>query len=168
MGFCDFFKNLFGGAKSKFAPEELNIDITSNVININGNIIDVPCHLDALKKFLGKPRKFVGKSGNINFTWDELGLYCYTKGNNVVYCMAVKANFGEIQTDFDPKKLFKGKLTICGAPWEEVMHGGDDLEVARERTLDGLSLFAEYTDMDKGDSEGFVGAYTGVEVQLCS
>lgn len=169
MGFCDFFKSLFGGGKSKYAPEELDINITDNAICINGNTIDCPCHLDALKKLFGKPRKFVGKKhGNINFTWDELGVYCYTKGNNVVYCFAVKAKQGDIVTDVDPKRMFKGRLNINGAPWEEVMYGGEDLEVARERTVGGLSLFSEYADMDKGDSEGYSGAYTGVEVQLIS
>lgn len=166
MGFFDFFKNLFGGQKSKFAPDELDINITDNAININGNIIDVPCHLDSLKKFFGKPRKFVGKSGNINFTWDGLGVYCYTKGNNVVYCFAIKVNPSEIATDFDPKNMFCGKLNISGAPWEEVMYGGDDMEVARQRDIGGLSLFAEYTDFDNGDKNGCHGAYSGVEIQL--
>lgn len=166
MGFFDFFKDLFGGSKPKYAPEELNINITDTSVSINGNIIEVPCHLDRLKAFFGKPRKFVGKSGNINFTWDDLGVYCYTKGNNVVYCIAVKAHKGDIVTDTDPRSMFKGVLTINGEPWEEVMHGGEDLDVARERVLNGLALFSEYVDMEKGDSEGCRGAYSGVEVSL--
>ncbi len=169
MGFCDFFKNLFGAAKPKYAPEELDINITDNAISINGNTVDCPCHLDALKKFFGKPRKFVGKKhGNINFVWDELGVYCYTKGNNVVYCFAIKVNLGEIVTDFDPKRMFKGKLSINGAPWEEVMYGGEDMEVARQRDVGGLSLFSEYTDFENGDKNGWNGAYSGVEIQLVS
>ena len=167
MGFCDFFKNLFGGSKPKYAPEELDINITDKAIYINGNIVDCPCHLDTLKKFFGKPRKFVGKKhGNVNFVWDELGVYCYTKGNNVVYCFAIKVNRGDIVTDFDPKSMFRGRLCINGAPWEEVMYGGEDMEVARQRDVGGLSLFSEYADFENGDKNGWNGAYAGVEVQL--
>lgn len=167
MGFADFFKNLFGAGKPKYAPDELDINITDNAIRINGNTVDCPCHLDALKKFFGKPRKFVGKKhGNINFVWDELGVYCYTKGNNVVYCFAIKVNPSEIVTDFDPKSMFRGRLCINGAPWEEVMYGGQDMEVARQRDVGGLSLFSEYVDFENGDKNGWNGAYSGVEIQL--
>jgi len=168
MGFFDFFKNLFGGAKPKYAPEELDINITDSAISINGNTVDCPCHLNELKKLFGKPRKSASRSGNVNFTWDELGVYCYTKGNNVVYCFAVRVNLGGIATDFDPKCMFKGRLNINGAPWEEIMYSGEDMEIARACEVGGLSLFADYADVNKGDSEGCKGAYTGVEVQLIS
>lgn len=168
MGFFDFFKNLFGGSKKpSIDAEKLVVDITETVITINGKAVDVPCHLQSLSNIFGKPRKFVGKSGNVNFTWDDLGMYCYTKGNNVVHCIAVKANLSDEQNlSFEPKTLFKGTLTICGMPWEEVMHEGDDLEVARQRDIGGLSLFSEYVDFEKGDKDGCKGAYSGVEVSI--
>lgn len=169
MGLGDFFRRLFGISKPKFAPEELDINITDNAISINGNIVDCPCHLDALKTLFGKPRRSASKAGNnVNFTWDELGIYCYTKGNNVVYCFAIRVNQGGIKTDFDPKRMFQGRLNINGLPWEEVMYGGEDMEIAKACEVGGLSLFADYADVNKGDSEGFNGAYTGVEVQLIS
>ena len=88
MGFFDFFRNLFG-KKPKIDPEDLVIDITDSNMTINGKTVDIPCHLSVLENMLGKPREFVGKNSHINLTWDDLGLYCYTLGNNVVYCIAI-------------------------------------------------------------------------------
>lgn len=162
-----FFANLFGGKKPKINARELVLDITEGKLLVNGRAVDIPCHLSVLTKIFGKPRKFIGKNReNINFTWDNLGIYCYTKGNSVVYCFAVKVNRGDITTDFEPKNTFTGTLLIGGEPWEEFMSGGEDFEVARQREFCGYSLFSEYTDMENGDKNGCHGAYSGVEIQL--
>ena len=167
MGFFDFFKNLFGGSKPKIASEELDINVTETVICINGNNVDIPCHLDALIKYFGKPKRSPSKSGNVIFTWDALGLYCYTKGNNVVHCFAVKVNNGDMSTPFEPKTLFKGKLSICGENWEEVMYKGEDMEgFFRQRVFEGLYLVAEYVDFETADQNGCAGAYSGVEISI--
>ena len=162
MGLFDFF-----GKKPKIAPEDLRIDISENKMIINGKSVDIPCHLSVLTEIFGKPRKFVGKHReNINFIWDAFGINCYTKGNRVVYCIGVKANFGDIKCKTDPKSTFKGVLTIAGEDWEETMLAGEDLEVGRRRVYHGYSLFAEYADMENGDKNGCRGAYSGIEVQL--
>lgn len=162
-----FFGNLFGGKKPKINAGELVFDVTGEKLIINGKAVDIPCHLSVLTGVFGKPRKFVGKKhGNVNFTWDNLGIYCYTKGNNVVYCIAAKVKRGDIQTSYDPKTLFAGKLTVGGEPWEEFMASGEDMEVGRRRQYLGLSLFSEYADMENGDKNGCHGAYSGVEFQL--
>ena len=162
-----FFGNLFGRKKPIINAQELVLDITEDKLIVNGKAVDIPCHLSVLTNIFGKPRKFVGKNReNVNFTWDNLGVYCYTKGNSVVYCFSVKVNRGDIKIDFDPKPLFAGTLTIGGEPWEELMGGGEDREVGRHRDYFGLSLFSEYTDMDNGDKNGYRGAYSGVEFQL--
>ncbi len=168
MGFSDFFKNLFGKKYvCRFAPEQIDINITGDMIIVNDNKIEIPCHLDRLKELFGQPRKFVGVSGNVNYTWDDIGVYCYTKGNNVVFCIAVKSQVNsEMLFAYDPKSMFKGKLSINGENWEQVMHEGADEDVARSRLVDNLSLFAEYVDFEKGDMGGCEGAYTGVEVQI--
>ena len=161
------FANLFGRKKPKINAQELVLEITEGKLIVNGKAVDIPCHLSVLTNIFGKPRKFVGKKhGNVNFTWDNLGIYCYTKGNSVVYCFGVKVNCGGISTDLDPKTTFKGTLTIGGEPWEEFMAGGEDMEVARQRDFCGYSLFSEYADMDNGDKNGCHGAYSGVEIQL--
>lgn len=168
MGFFDFFRNLFGGSKPKIAPEDLVIDVTDNKITINGNFVDIPCHLSVLVDILGRPRKTVGrKAGNVNFTWDALGICCYTKGNGVVYCIGVKVNVGGIDTDTEPRSTFKGRLTIFGEQWEEFMYAGEDMdEIFRQRVTDGLSIVSEYRDFEILDKNGPHGAYSGVEIEL--
>lgn len=169
MGIGDFFRNLFGGNKHPEPdPASLFVNITDKQIMVNCTPIDIPCHLDVLKKMLGKPRVTVGKNReNVNFTWDNLGIYCYTKGNNVVYCIGVKVNPGGFKTNTDPRNTFKGSLTICGEQWEEVMYDGEDMDgLFRQRDYLGLSLTSEYADMDAGDKNGSHGAYSGVEIQL--
>ncbi len=163
-----FFADLFGRKKSRFSPEELDINITEDAFVVNGNLLEVPCHLDGMTQLFGKPRK-VGslKNGSKNYAWDDLGLYCYTKGNNVVYCFAVLARMGELSLKYQPKSTFKGRLSILGKPWEEaVSHGTDEEGFARSLQLENLSIFSEYADFEKGDSEGFAGAYSTVEIQL--
>ncbi len=166
MGFFDFFRNLFSGSKPKISSQDLKIDLTENGMTINGRNIDIPCHLDILKELLGKPTK-TGKKHHGNYKWDELGLRCYTNSqSSVVNCIGIKTSAGECDTKHDPECMFKGVLTINGEPWEEFMSHGVDEEVARQRDFGIYSLFSEYTDFEKGDSDGCKGAYVGVEISI--
>ncbi len=165
--FSDFFANLFGGQKSRFSPEELDIDIADDSVTINSNRVNIPCHLSVLTKLFGKPRAVNGKEGKRNYAWDNLGLYCYTNGNNVVYCIAVLSRVGDISLKYQPKSTYAGKLTILGKPWEETMSKAPDEEgFFRMLELENLSVISEYADFEKGDSEGFEGAYSNAEIQL--
>ena len=169
MGFFDFFKNLFGGAKPTIDTSTLTIDVAKNVMSVNGTAVEIPCHIDGMSKLFGKPRKFVGANGgNVNYTWDDIGIYCYTRGNGVVHCIGVKVNKGDMELKYDPKTLFKGTLTINGMPWEQVMFEGENMDgFFRKREFDGLSLVSEFVDFEKADSEGCNGAYSGVEISPC-
>lgn len=169
MGFFDLFKNLFGGAKPTIDTSGFTIDVAKNVMSVNGKAVEIPCHIDMLCKTFGKARKFVGENGaNVNYTWDDLGLYCYTRGNGIVHCIGIKVNKGDMELKYDPRTLYKGTLTINGMPWEQTMFEGEDMDgFFRKREFDGLSLVSEYVDFDKGDSEGCNGAYSGIEISLC-
>lgn len=167
MGLGEFFRGIFAKKSPEINADELVFEANESGIAINGKKVDVPCHLSVMTDLLGKPRRFVGVNRkNVNFTWDNLGICCYTKGNKVVYCVGVKANIGVVTMRYDPKKLFSGRLTICGEPWEKVMSGGEDLEIGRRLICGEYSLISEYTDMEIGDKNGCHGAYSGVEIQL--
>lgn len=167
MGLGEFVRGIFGKKSTEINADELVFEVNESGIVINGKNVDIPCHLSVLTKMLGKPRRFVGKnSENVNFTWDNLGICCYTKGNKVVYCVGVKVNIGVVTMRYDPKKLFSGRLTISGEPWETVMSGGEDLEIGRRLVYGEYSLFSEYASIEKGDKNGCHGAYSGVEIQL--
>ncbi|MGN0678779.1 MAG: hypothetical protein ACI4JS_03860 [Oscillospiraceae bacterium] len=166
MAFLDFFRNLFGGNKPKISSENLVLDVSENKLTVNGKSVDIPCHLSVLTGIFGKPRKFVGKNSHVNYTWDDLGLYCYTMGNNVVYCIAVKVNLARFMTKFYPKCPFKGTLTIFGEQWEEFIYCGEDrYEIYKRRVVNGLALSSEYVDGDNLDRNGCHGAYSVVEIQ---
>lgn len=160
MGLFDFLK------KQKLSSADINIDITNHIATINGSSIPVPCQLDELTKIFGKARRFEGGAGNLNYVWDELGIYCYVTAGLKVYCIAIKKHKSAQPMPFEASGTYKGVLTICGENWEEVMSKGNDLEIARERSIDGLSLFAEYTDFEYGDRNGCSNAYAGIEIKL--
>ena len=161
MGFFDLFR-----AGSKIAPEKLVINVMADAADINGSYLKMPCDLKAMSDILGKPRMFAGQAGNVNATWDKLGVYCYVNQNMEVYCLAVKAHPDEIPAGFDPKCMYRGRLVICGEEWEQALYVGDDLDIGRERQLGSLSLFGAYTDFENGDSNGCNGAYNGIEIQF--
>ncbi len=162
-----FFAQLFGRKKCKFSPEALDISITEDTLIINGSRLEIPCHLDMLKSQFGKPRKFDNRQANVIFTWDEIGIYCYTKGNNVVFCLGIKTKPNtEVPFEYDPKSMFKGRLCINGESWERFISAGEDEEVGRCKRTDNLTFFADYADIEKGDADGCENAYSGIEIQL--
>ncbi len=160
MGLFDFLK------KQKLNSADINIDITNHIATINGNSIPVPCQLDELTKIFGKARRFEGGAGNLNYVWDELGIYCYVTAGLKVYCIAIKKFQSAQPMPFEASGTYKGVLTIGGENWEEVMSKGNDIEIAKEHSVDGLSLFAEYVDFEYGDRNGSSNAYTGIEIKL--
>lgn len=161
MGFFDIFRK-----KPRIAPDELVINVMEHSLDINGHYIEMPCNIKTLYDVLGYPRRFDGQTGNVNLTWDKLGVYCYVNQRMEVYCLAVKAHPDEIPAGFDPKRFFVGQLNICGEQWELALSLGDDLEIGRERSVGSLSLFGAYTDFENGDKNGHHGAYNGIEIQF--
>ncbi len=161
MGLFDFFR------KPKTDPKKLVIKATHNSVEINGTLIPMMCRLSNITDILGKGRIHKGAAGNINMIWDKLGVYCYFTPQQKVYCIAVKRFADTVPTQLDPKKLFLGELYINGVQWEEFMQAGEDIEIGRERTIEGgVSLFATYCDLDKCDYKGFRNAYNGVEINF--
>lgn len=81
----------------------------------------------------------------VNYTWDDLGIYCYTRNGKVI------SSFGfmfrnTLELKHSPKKMFSGVLTINGQPWQEAIMQGVDSEFFRELVLGGYTVIAEYTD----------------------
>ncbi len=158
MGFFDLFK------KNSKDSSELLIDVSDRVATINGKALAMPSKLSELTDILGKPRYFRG--GAINYIWDDLGIYCYATEQQKVYCLAIKVEQSNMPIAIDPKLNFRGVLTLRGRHWEEVLSEGEDLEIARSRDFDGVSLFGEYVNFDSGDKNGSSHAYVGMEMNF--
>ena len=182
-----FFSRLFGKKKSAVLSNSkaITIDIREDGLEINGRKLDVPTHIKALSDILGKPRKVPCKTSaedkevyaklhpgeilvqRINYTWDELGLMCYTNNGSVVNCFGIEFNPPEgYNSASTPKKMFGGTVFISGKPWLGVMMAGKDLEVFRKIVLGNYSVVAEYTDFEQDDSTRDESSFTGIEIQL--
>ncbi len=171
MGFFGLF-----GKKSLISPEDVVVELNEDRITVNGVRIDIPTHIDALVKILGKPRKaaFKGKDMNrVNYAWDKLGLCCYTKNGSVVYCFEMRLNKGEICPKHYPKEFFKGKVTINGIPWLDAVKNAPPTPIApeepeffREITLGSYSALAEYVDFEQDENSRTEKDFTTLSVQL--
>ena len=173
MGFFGFF------GKKPTTPEKLVIDFSDNKITVNNKIVDIPSHISVLKNLLGKPRKVVRKNKDdavnpvrINFTWDDLGVYCYAKSSKVVDCIGIRLNAGEICPTHYPKKFFSGNLMIKGMPWFETIRNAapeefeEGVSFFKKSYLGNYSVVAEYVNFEQDDSTRTEKDYTIIEIQL--
>lgn len=179
---------MFGFFKHKtaapFTGEQCTVDISENGITINGLKLDVLVHLDAAVKLLGTPRSTKYKtdsdceeflegthgkgavSNRVNYTWDELGIYCYTMNGKVIHCFGFMfANDPELALKHAPEKMFRGTLTINDEPWQQAIKRGENCDIIRVLPLGVYSVTAEYSDPFGGEDPDD-GGYNCVEVQL--
>lgn len=179
-----FFAKLFGIKKANNSSKGFTIDIRENGFVINGHQLDVPIHIDALSELFGKPRKTTFRTSDkdkeiyekmhpgetlvqrVNYTWDDLGLMCYTNNRTVVNCFGICINNSNYIIASNPKCLFGGTVLINGKPWLPTVLAGKDEDVMREVTLGGYLITAEYTDFDQDDSTRDEKSFTGLEIQL--
>lgn len=178
-----FFRKKVNNTAS-LSGEQCNIDLSENGITINGVKLDVLVHIEAAEKLLGEPRgkKFrtssdsreflEGRYGEgmvtnrVNYTWDDLGIYCYTMNGKVVSCFGFMFRSSpEMDLKYAPAKMFSGTLTIGGEPWEQAVRRGEDCEFLRELRLGSYLVTAEYTDPFSGSTPDESG-YNCVEIQL--
>lgn len=177
MGFFDRFKRV------EERSREYTIDIRDDCFVINGIRLEIPIHIDALKKALGEPRaqRFIKQknrplneliagepvTNRTNYFWDSLGLKAYTYNGSVVNTFAIQF----IKADYENNKIgartkFKGTVTINGGDWLPVVLAGEDKEVFREFAVGEYLINAEYTDFDQDDSARDETSFTGLEIQL--
>lgn len=166
MGFFDFFKK-----KPALDTSRLVINITENGLDVNGTSIALPCNIDALKYLFGSARKTVhspvfGDEKNYNYTWDRLGLYCYSHGGVIVHNISVRIN-GNPDLSYSPASLFGGICTINGENWFDVMKNGETewledeglrVPVFKRVRLGSYSVISEFTneDLSDGTAEKYV------------
>lgn len=180
-----FFSKLFGGKSETVSKssESCSIDICGDCFVINGTKFDIPVHIDALSAVLGKPRSKHFKtnaesdhvleeishepiSNRVNYTWDELGLMCYTHNGKVVNTFGICLQPQTNNSPSNPKSLYRGKLTINGKPWISEILAGEDCEVMRHAYVGNYLLTAEYTDFEQDDSTRNETSFTGIEINL--
>lgn len=179
------FDKLFGKKAPEVSEKTVGctIDIRGDCFVINGKKLEVPMHIDALSAVLGTPRRVAFKTKEddrrfveevmhdtmtqrVNYTWDDLGLMCYTYNGSVVNTFGIRLNPSDCKAPSEPKKLFGGKLTINGGHWLPAALAGEDCDVFRHIYVGEYLLTAEYTDFDQDDSTRDESSFTGIEIQL--
>ena len=178
MGLFDAFKK-----QPVIAPENLNINITDNGMQLNGALVQLPCTVDSLTAILGKPREVVYQTPKsqidpmmlaqfpelaakrINYTWDALGVYCYTRSDSMVNCIGVQHKV-RLKVNHTPESLFCGTLTVNGTSWHEAARNGEDMEAYRRIILGEYSAVFGYADFSNPEGIGNADDYTGTEFQL--
>lgn len=185
MSFTSFFRGLFKKKIKKIPddPAELTIDIKKHCFVINGNKLEVPMHINALSAVLGEPRAHKFKTeaktrevlekssgepvtNRVNYTWDALGLMCYTHNGKVVNTFAIQLGEQTNNSPSNAKCHFKGTLTINGMSWLPVIMAGKDCDVMRQAYIGDYLITAEYTDFEQDDSTRTEASFTGLEIQL--
>ena len=96
MGFFDLFRR-----KPHIDTQRLVVNLTENGLDVNGVHIILPCNIDALKHIFGHARETVhpamfGREKTYNYTWDKLGIYCYSSINRV-----------SIRKEWNGQKIFR-------------------------------------------------------------
>ncbi len=101
------------------------IELTDKGLSINSTLLTFPISLKKLVEELkqspnriNKPnfinRLFKGSSNTI-YTWDDLGIYCYSKGKKRIEEVDILIRKDKsYEFDFMPKKVYQGILAIIG------------------------------------------------------
>ncbi|MBQ4166471.1 MAG: hypothetical protein IJD85_09130 [Oscillospiraceae bacterium] len=178
-----FFKNLFRKKTPVQTAVISTIDITESGLVINGEPVDVPIHISGLKGIFGEPRVIGFKTekedrefleqlhGNgmvtkrVNYTWDDLGIYCYTHNGAVVNSIGIRLSKQGDTYKYTPEKTYKGTVTIEGRPWFEAINKGEDMEFFRRCELGPYSIVSEYAD-PFDDGERTEKDYVDLEINL--
>lgn len=159
MGFFDLFKK-----KPALNTSRLVINLTENGLDVNGTRIALPCNIDALNYLFGSSRKTVHpqvftNEKNYNYTWDKIGIYCYSKGGTIVHNISVRIN-GEPNLSYSPSSLFNGIYTINGENWFDVMKNGETewledegikIPIFKRVELGNYAAISEFTNEDLSD-----------------
>lgn len=178
---------MFGFFKSKPPVNDKSflINITDKGVIINGRKkFSLPCDMKRLNKIFGSPRAAMFETdrenkefleamhgqntvtNRVNYSWDALGVYCYTLNGKKATCFGVRINEKPVaiypQT---PKTSFKGVITVNGAPWLSTVKQGEDCEVFFNYTIGGFSVIAEFTDDEIDPQERGEQDFTEIEVQ---
>ncbi|MCH5204559.1 MAG: hypothetical protein J1F03_07405 [Oscillospiraceae bacterium] len=169
---------------------EVTVCLDEDRIVINEKSVDIPSHIDVFIKLFGKPREIVCPKDDmsknseavnkilelnlttrrVNYAWDKLGLYCYTRNGSVVHTIGIRLNEGDICSKTYPTEFFKGEVTIKGMHWFEAVKKlpniDEDMEFFKTLDLGIYTAIAEYADYGQDDHTRTEKDYTEIEVQL--
>lgn len=154
MGFLSklFGKNDPADADFEYQGGRLSVDYSPSGMVLGGRCISLPADISEFTAILGRARNVKTKVG-ANYTWDKLGVYCYTKDGRTVHTFGVFIMQGEIELDTHPKSRYDGELTINGSDWFSQLATGVNAEVLAQLRLGPYNVTGEYASF--GDTSRY-------------
>lgn len=172
MSFFDIFKR---------KPVQAFLSLTPKGINLKGTRITLPANINSLKALLGEPRVTVyepndiGVPANINYTWDEQGIYCYTKGGENVHAIGIQISTGGFKLKHTPTKCCREKIMINGIDWLDAMRNGErckldegtefEIEIFRRVWSGKYSAVSEFSEEGSG-KDSKPDDFSMIEIQI--
>lgn len=93
--------------------QKLEVKVEGKELSVAGTKVVLDGEKKALVDVLGKPSRTVEKA-NIIHVWDDLGVIAYEQPKTGKL-IEVRVALADMNFEFWPKKLFRGKLTLDGA-----------------------------------------------------
>lgn len=163
--------------------KSITIDIRDDCFMIDDKRFDIPADIDAFKNVFGEPRvtefettdamrEFLEESSGkpmtnrANYTWDELGLECYTYDGKTVNSFCIYLNTSEHESDAAPHMMFGGKLTINGQHWLLIIKSGKIRGFYPHAYVGKYSLTAGLIDSNQKVSKTNETSFTSVNIAV--
>lgn len=187
---------LFGKKKtsdtSNLRPVEISerskgitVDVRDDRLMINGREFDIPMHIDAFKDVFGEPRvtecettdamrEFLEESSGelvtnrANYTWDELGLECYTYDGKTVNSFCVYLSPSKYESDAAPRMMFGGKFTINEQHWLPIIKRGKKVcgGTSQNAIIGKYSVIAGLIDYNQRISKTNETSYNSINIAV--
>lgn len=132
-------------AEYGYRGTRLSLDFSNKGVSIDSSSVGLPADISVFVSKLGKPRKIKVKTG-VNYSWDELGLYCFTYDGQTVNTFGVLIRNGDRIPDTNPRYPFDGELTIDGKSWQTEIEKGERSELFTRTETENYIITAGYTE----------------------
>lgn len=143
-----FFSKLLGKDDSadvdfEYQGGRLSLDYSPSGMVLNGRCISLPSNISEFTAILGRARKIKTKQGS-NYTWDDQGVYCYTRDGKTVHTFGIFFMKGEIDLETHPKNSYDGEFTINGQDWKAQLANGENAAVLASLRLGAYTATGEF------------------------
>jgi hypothetical protein len=95
-------------------PDKVTVVVTGQKVTINGTDMGLKPMIADLEKVLGKPDRTSDMPQGVNkiYTWDKYGVVAYDPKDG--RCISTTFPYKPMGTDFSPKAMFNGTITVDG------------------------------------------------------
>jgi hypothetical protein len=102
------------GSAAPAKPDKVTVAVTGQKVTINGADMGLKPMIADLEKVLGKPDRTTDTPQGVNkiYTWDKYGVVAYDPKDG--RCISTTFPYKPMGTEFSPKAMFNGTITVDG------------------------------------------------------